>query len=231
MADKRRQNVITMLKDDTDGVLSTPYINLEYVPGQQLAAHRDAEGYGDMGSDMVVLLVREFPHVLQFLVEQGVEHNDIKPQNIIVWPGNFKLIDFGLATFDEGRTQAERSGSPAYTPLETADGFPLPTTIAGKRDIYAFGVTMLFALGMLKLPHGREWKIRLSSARGKDRNTMLTWIKEIQKLAQKVPKGYSIIKAMVQAAPSDRIGPKDLVAAVKTHFNGLKRRPGRKVAN
>ena len=81
-----------------------------------------------------------------YLHRQGYMHNDIKPYNIM-WTYNrgAVLVDFGL---DRGASHSLNGGTPWYVPPEWA--------VRGERgitsDIWALGVTMLYAFGYIRLP-------------------------------------------------------------------------------
>jgi serine/threonine protein kinase len=59
-------------------------------------------------------VARQLTGVLIYLHEQGIIHNDIKPENVIVQPnGHVFLIDFDLAAYDQHGAE-RRSGTTIY---------------------------------------------------------------------------------------------------------------------
>lgn len=81
--------------------------------------------------------------VVRFLHERHIQHRDIKPDNILLFPGatQLKLTDFGSARFDHGSqppTDGAHFGTLAYRPdvdILTAPGF------ADRVDEWALGCT------------------------------------------------------------------------------------------
>jgi serine/threonine protein kinase len=71
--------------------------------------------------------------------KSGLQHNDIKPDNIMLSSnGQAKLVDFGMAT--QKNAPKAVPGSPAYRAPETREsGFSGP-----KSDVYALGQTVQF---------------------------------------------------------------------------------------
>lgn len=74
----------------------TPYIVMEYVPGENLAQIIEAEGPFD--PDDVAVLIEQVASALDYAHERGFVHRDIKPHNILVDDaGLAKVVDFGIA--------------------------------------------------------------------------------------------------------------------------------------
>lgn len=88
---------------------------------------------------------------LEFLHEQHIRHNDIKPDNILVHRGNVLYTDFGLAfdfTDKDGSTTVGRVNgmTPKYCAPEVADQEPRNTS----SDIWSLGVVFLEMTVVLK---------------------------------------------------------------------------------
>ncbi|MGH2560740.1 MAG: Stk1 family PASTA domain-containing Ser/Thr kinase [Thermomicrobiales bacterium] len=75
---------------------STPYIVMEYVPGDNLARIIDTEGPFD--PDDVAVLIEQVASALDYAHERGFVHRDVKPHNILVDDaGLARVVDFGIA--------------------------------------------------------------------------------------------------------------------------------------
>ncbi|MBI4499242.1 MAG: serine/threonine protein kinase [Chloroflexi bacterium] len=92
--------------DDVREDHGVPYLVMEYIEGDTLAALSEREGAISpaVGIPLAVQICRG----LAYAHERGVVHRDIKPTNIMVTPdGTAKMVDFGIA---RGPT------SPVFTP-------------------------------------------------------------------------------------------------------------------
>src|SRR3954451_19114750 len=70
-----------------------PYLVMQFVPGENLAARLERGEGVDCDK-----LARELLEALAHIHQVGILHRDIKPANIILEPdGTAKLIDFGIA--------------------------------------------------------------------------------------------------------------------------------------
>jgi Serine/threonine protein kinase len=126
---------------DAGSAENTPYLVMDYVPGQSLA---DRLSTGPLATDDVDRLARELTDTLQYLHSQGVVHRDIKPANILLreQAGAATLADFGLARLvDASRLTGVGLviGTANYLAPEQAAGEP----IGPPADIYALGLVLL----------------------------------------------------------------------------------------
>ncbi|HET8523188.1 MAG TPA: protein kinase, partial [Thermomicrobiales bacterium] len=116
----------------------TPYIVMEYVPGDDLAHIIAAEGPFD--PDDVAALIEQVAAALDYAHQRGVVHRDIKPQNIIVDDaGIAKVVDFGIAKGlgDSDLTEAGTGlGTVHYISPEQASGLMATPS----SDTYSLGV-------------------------------------------------------------------------------------------
>jgi hypothetical protein len=119
-----------------------PFLVLEYVPGATLAETLRERTLDDA---MARVVATEILEGLRYLHAQGVVHGDLKPENVILPPGNrVRLIDFGLAAAAgqraEGRGTEDWLSPQCWLPhhqLSSADdlwalGVMLSTLINGK---------------------------------------------------------------------------------------------------
>jgi predicted Ser/Thr protein kinase len=120
------------------------FIVMEYVRGPDLQVRVAQRGRLD--PDAAVRLGRDVAAALSAAHRRGILHRDVKPQNILLDPdGRARLTDFGSAKLD-GQLGVTGSGTLAGTLAYTA-----PEVLAGRRgdaraDLYAFGLTLYYAL-------------------------------------------------------------------------------------
>ena len=118
-----------------------PYLEMEFVQGDNLE-ERIYEGRVELGD--AVALFRQAADALVYMHERGIRHRDIKPSNMIVQDdGRLKLVDFGIATEQDGKTITESGqnfGSVSYAPPEWIDPNDLDPV---KWDVYSLGVVFV----------------------------------------------------------------------------------------
>lgn len=129
--------------DHTDDVL---YFAMELIRGGTLAdIIKDRNNLNTAkGLEHFITICR----TLDFVTEQNIVHRDIKPENIMIDDqGVLKVVDFGVATVDDGTEKKRKTeglvGSPLYASPECSTGQPLDC----RSDIYSLGATFyhLFA--------------------------------------------------------------------------------------
>lgn len=118
------------------------YIAMELVKGQTLADQIRAQG--PISSARALKTVREVAQALAAAHSAGIVHRDIKPANIMIdETGHVKVMDFGLARFQERATAGlTASGAMLGTPLYMAPEQIQGGEVDGRTDIYALGVTL-----------------------------------------------------------------------------------------
>jgi serine/threonine-protein kinase len=145
-----------------DGLL---YIAMELLSGRSLEAVVAAEGR--LSSHATAWVGLQAARALAFAHAKGIIHRDVKPENIMLVPGEddagqpcdiVKVCDFGLAKLrDPDPEHADLTmagmlcGSPAYMSPEQTRGEQLDA----RTDIYSLGVT-LFETVTGALPHEAE---------------------------------------------------------------------------
>jgi serine/threonine protein kinase len=136
----------------------TPYIVMEYLVGESLAALLEREGRLSIGraADLVLQACRG----VGAAHAAGIVHRDLKPHNLFVCRRDdgtdfVKVLDFGVAklqALDEASAATRTGvvlGTAAYMSPEQARGDKL---VDKRADIYALGA-ILYELVSLKRPH------------------------------------------------------------------------------
>jgi serine/threonine-protein kinase len=123
---------------DMGAVDGRPYIVMEYVEGETLAAL--LERRGRIPAREATELALQVCDGLQHAHEAGLVHRDVKPQNVLVCgDGTLKITDFGIARSAHGTRLTEIGsvlGTAAYLAPEQAAG----EEVTAAADIYALGV-------------------------------------------------------------------------------------------
>jgi hypothetical protein len=114
-----------------------PYLVMQFVPGENLAALQE-RGEG-VDRDQ---LARELLQALDHIHEAGILHRDVKPANVIVEPGGTaKLIDFGIALPRDATALTSTGlvlGTERYAAPEVMEGRPATE----RSDLYSAGVLL-----------------------------------------------------------------------------------------
>lgn len=118
----------------------TPYITMEYVPGEDLKSLIKRAGKPSL--EKAVLFARQMGEGLAEAHKLGVVHRDLKPSNIMVdREGNIHIMDFGIARLVSASELTEEGvviGTPHYMSPEQAMG----EAVDQRTDIYALGVIL-----------------------------------------------------------------------------------------
>jgi serine/threonine-protein kinase len=120
-----------------------PFIAMEYVPGQTLAALIHQETHLPLTE--MLGLIEDACAGLAFAHNAGIVHLDVKPQNLIRGEtGRLKILDFGIARVverDETYT-VHVSGTPRYMSPEQLTGGPIDR----RADVYGLGCVLYEAI-------------------------------------------------------------------------------------
>lgn len=131
-------------------------ISMEWVSGHTLRER--LEQHGALSLDDVISLGVDLADALGFAHDNCIAHCDVKPENIVIDGGRFRLIDFGLAVSLTSPTRhSEPRGSQLYMSPEQRQGLPVDY----RTDIYSIGVILFEAavgrqLSLSELASGAE---------------------------------------------------------------------------
>ena len=118
----------------------TPFIVMEYVPGQTLREVIDS--YGHLSPFEAGHIAAEIADALSFAHLNRAVHRDVKTGNVLITPqGQVKVTDFGIARAEAGESLTKTGavlGTATYFSPEQAQGFALD----GRSDVYALGVVL-----------------------------------------------------------------------------------------
>ena len=186
-------NVVKLFDIGRDG--ETYYIAMELVIGETLdkLARRKP-----MAPQRCLRVARQVAEGLAHLLEQGVIHRDIKPQNIMINAnGEVKIADFGIArdTSRDHRLTQEGTGLGSLV-------YSAPEQIGGKAqhhsDMYSLGCTMFEMLaGQAPFPRDKniEWMIEAKYKK----------IPDVRDVRNDVPKNIAtLVRRLMQAKPKKR---------------------------
>ncbi len=137
-----------------------PVMVCDFVTGTSL---RELMATRRLAHGTVAELVARIADALDYAHSMGAIHRDIKPGNIMLdpdavgpithggksstlWPGEPRIVDFGLAYLDQEATQLTHDGAiigtPAYMSPEQAAGRNRALAVDHRTDIYSLGVVL-----------------------------------------------------------------------------------------
>lgn len=180
-----------------------PYISMEYVDGDDLAAL--LQRIGRLPAEKALEIARKLCAGLAAAHSRGVIHRDLKPQNIMLNKrGEVLIMDFGLAAIADQLSGAEaRNGTPAYMSPEQLKGIE----VTAKSDIYSLGL-ILYELFTGKKPFEAKSIPQLIAAQESTQLTGMTTLSgEIDPAVEKV------VRLCLQPEPGRRPGSALAVAA------------------
>ena len=155
------QHIAMVLDTGTDAATGNPYLVMEYLSGEDLAALLGR--VGALAPDAALRIAAQACAGLAKAHDAGVIHRDIKPANVFLTQRDgdvvVKLLDFGIAKIRVDVTSSENReltktgavlGSPLYMSPEQALGYK---TIDHRTDLWSLGVVLYEALTG-RTPHG-----------------------------------------------------------------------------
>ncbi len=135
---------------DIDQEDDVHYIVMEHFNGRNLQEVVAQDGV--MSFEMAADYIRQAALALEYAHQAGVVHRDVKPGNVLVNDqGLVKVLDLGLALFDEHRFDGNLTSIQEDKILGTAD-YLAPEqgidshTVDGRADIYGLGGVLYFCL-------------------------------------------------------------------------------------
>lgn len=134
----------------------SPYIVLEYIPGENLRRWLEKRDSKQSAEDFekAVRIGVQVGNALAYAHSKEVAHRDLKPENIIITPeGDAKIMDFGIALLQGARRvtwgpMSNQVGTPDYMSPEQIQG----GRGDARTDIYALGM-MLYEIIAWRLPY------------------------------------------------------------------------------
>ncbi len=127
----------------------TPFITMEYVPGENLK--NLIKRVGQLSKTKAVSIAIQVCEGLAEAHRLGVVHRDLKPQNIMVdSDGNARIMDFGIAHSIKTKSITETGmiiGTPEYMSPEQVEG----EVVDNRSDLYSLGV-ILFEMLIGRVP-------------------------------------------------------------------------------
>ncbi|MCA9521087.1 MAG: diguanylate cyclase [Myxococcales bacterium] len=125
---------------EVDEIEQGPYIVMEYVDGETLAAKLDR---GALSESEVVEVARALAGALGVVHENGLVHRDLKPQNVLIDKnGAAKLIDFGFAVRMRTDKRDDESVVGTFLYCAPEQSGMLNRALDGRADLYSLGVVL-----------------------------------------------------------------------------------------
>jgi len=152
----RHPNIVRVYSAGVEA--QTPYIAMEYVPGESLG--RFMRRKGSQKWQTALYIGEQVAAALACAHEHGITHRDVKPANILLdQKGRVRLTDFGIACAQQAGDDQFASGvlgTPHYMAPELCAG----ENATAASDMYALGVT-LYELMAGELPFQADSPVAL----------------------------------------------------------------------
>lgn len=117
-----------------------PYLVMEHLPGETLAAWMSRAGQRGGLGEIIAILTR-IAGALAGLHAAGYVHRDLKPENIVIGAKGIRLLDFGLAKSARGSASLTQIGNIVGTPHYLApESIKVGSQVDHRTDLYALGV-------------------------------------------------------------------------------------------
>lgn len=179
-------------------------LTLRAEPGQSLDKYVDSHGISTLPSGDSTTLWKQISGALAHLHANAITHDDVKPDNIMWDPAtqHSVLIDFGAALNHKvlPTDWFNPSGTPPYAPPEF-----LERRKGNAGDVWALGVTMLFAFKYIKLPDG-NWILPHVFEEDLVLEEMKSWLTEVEGWRNVLLGRHdSLVAEMLEQDPDKRI--------------------------
>ncbi|CVL08122.1 uncharacterized protein FMAN_14214 [Fusarium mangiferae] len=186
-------------------------IYMEYLPTPDLNGmrHRHDNYFSGTDKDADRILC-DMASALQYLFGERIQHNDIKPGNILYGSERGAvLIDFGLGAVHGSQTCT--GGTPWYVPRE----FYTQSERGPKSDVYALGVVMLYVLRKSPLPDVTEtgWIISKVPEDSSQAAIMQSWLRKVEAIRDKLSGSETekLVSGMLHPSQDERLSTKRLM--------------------
>src|SRR5437899_4160305 len=191
------------------------FLALEHLDGDVLRDHvaRRVEDTGcGLGTGELLATVRRLAAMMEALHGAGVLLRDFTPNNVMVLPGELRLIDLELAhPLADGPAPRTGAGTPGFSSPEQMEGRPsgLPD------DYYALGATVAYA--------ATGAAPDLIPDTGEDRpagERLREWIAGAELDGLVTARVCDLVLGCMAGDPARRWGPRDVLAAVEQRRSG-----------
>ena len=141
-ADIESDHLVETFDAGVDRASGAPFIVMELLRGEDLAAHLERRARIPTGE--VMTLMKAVATALQETHSRGIVHRDLKPENLFLnQKGNdapkLKVLDFGIAKVVEASSSRAKTTKSVGTPLYMAPEQLKGVAISPKCDLYAVG--------------------------------------------------------------------------------------------
>ncbi|ROV95363.1 hypothetical protein VSDG_06088 [Cytospora chrysosperma] len=211
MANGPCKNITQLLDANTTDLELT----LRFEPGLSLDRYVDSDMKSTLSpSDCATIWAQTSSALAHLHSTCALIHDDVKPENIIWDPlsRNSVIIDLGAALNRKLLPDGffNPSGTPPYAPPEY-----LRRRKGVEGDVWALGVTMLFAFAHLPLPDGK-WILPEVFEKEEVRREMGEWLDEVEGWRRMLAgEKEGLLSEMLEADPVKRIGSKELARRLK----------------
>jgi len=148
----KSSHVVRVLAAGIDEPTQTPWLAMEFLEGESLAAF--ARARGPLAPGVALAILQQVGHALSAAHAAGVVHCDLKPENVFIAdarsvgaPFDVKVLDFGIARIvKEGRKSASVTtavGSPHWLAPEQGS---VGKTVGPPTDVWPFGLLAFWLL-------------------------------------------------------------------------------------
>lgn len=166
------------------------FLVMELLEGESLDERRRRKG-GKLPLSYVLPVADALLDILAAAHARDVVHRDLKPDNVFVTKsGDVKVLDFGLARFNDGKTSSDMTGvgmvlgTPAYMPPEQALG--RREDVDAQSDLWAVGATLFVVLSGEPVHVGGDAKAKLIA-------TARTAARPLREAAPDIPRAVAAV--------------------------------------